>query len=87
MILQFVFFPAGHTEARTSFISPARGRNWRFSIAGAYLLRYAQEASWREDNRSVSNGEQVNRLAGLALKAKPSVDFGGYWQRHVEAAN
>ena len=28
-------------------------------IAGAYLLRYAQEASWREDNRRVSNGEQV----------------------------
>ena len=28
-------------------------------IAGAYLLRYAQEASWREDNRRVSNGDQV----------------------------
>jgi transposase-like protein len=52
-------------------------------IAGQYLLRYAQEASWREDNRRVSNGDQVNRLAGLALKAKPSVDFSGYWQRHV----
>src|SRR6202171_5973153 len=25
-------------------------------IAGAYLLRYAQESSWREDNRRVSNG-------------------------------
>ena len=45
----------------------------------------AQEASWREDNRRVSNGEQVSRLAGLALKAKPSVDFNGYWQRHVQA--
>jgi hypothetical protein len=22
-----------------------------------------------------------------ALKAKPSVDFGAYWQRHAEAAN
>jgi len=51
-------------------------------IAGQYLLRYAQEASWREDNRRQSNGEQINQLAGLALKAKPSVDFGGYWQRH-----
>jgi hypothetical protein len=50
-------------------------------------LRYAQEASWRQDNRRVSNGKQVNRLAGLALKTKPSVDFGGYWQQHVEAAN
>jgi hypothetical protein len=51
-------------------------------IAGAYLFRYAQEASWREDNRRSSNGEQVNRVAGLALANKPSVDFGGYWQRH-----
>jgi transposase-like protein len=52
-------------------------------IAGAYLLRYAQEASWREDNRRLSNGEQVNRVAGLAMVAKPSPDFTGYWQRHV----
>ena len=54
-------------------------------IAGQYLLRYAQEATWREDNRRSANGEQVNRLGGLALAAKPSVDFGGYWQRHKVA--
>jgi transposase-like protein len=52
-------------------------------IAGAYLLRYAQEASWREDNRRVANGAQVSRVAGLALTSKPSIDFGGYWQRHI----
>ncbi len=51
-------------------------------LAGAYLLRYAQEASWREDHRRAPNGDQVNRLTVLALKAKPSVDFAGYWQRH-----
>jgi hypothetical protein len=52
-------------------------------IAGAYLLRYAQERSWREgDNRRLSNGEQVNRLAALSLKRGKSVDFGDYWQRH-----
>jgi transposase-like protein len=51
-------------------------------IAGAYLLRYAQEASWREDNRRVPNGDQVSRVAALALASKPSVDFAGYWQRH-----
>jgi hypothetical protein len=50
-------------------------------IAGAYLLRYAQERSWRGDNRRLSNGEQVNRLAALSLKRGKSVDFGGYWQR------
>jgi transposase-like protein len=51
-------------------------------IAGAYLLRYAQEMSWREDNRRMSNGEQVARVASLAMARKPSVDFSGYWQRH-----
>jgi transposase-like protein len=53
-------------------------------IAGAYLLRYAQEASWREDNRRSSNGEQVNRIATLAMATKPSIDFSGYWQRHIQ---
>jgi hypothetical protein len=28
-------------------------------IAGPYLLRYAQEAAWREDLRRASNGEQL----------------------------
>lgn len=53
-------------------------------IAGAYLLRYAQEASWREDNRRVANGEQVARIGTLALKRGKSVDFTGYWQRHSD---
>jgi hypothetical protein len=52
-------------------------------IAGAYLLRYAQESSWREDNRRVSNGDQVSRIAALAMKRGKSVDFTGYWQRHI----
>jgi hypothetical protein len=52
-------------------------------VAGPYLLRFAQEASWREDNRRLSNGEQVHRVAGLAMKAKASPDFTGYWQRHI----
>ncbi|MCW3474418.1 IS1595 family transposase [Limobrevibacterium gyesilva] len=50
-------------------------------IAGAYLVRYAQEAGWREDNRRVANGEQTKRVAGLAMACRPSVDFCGYWQR------
>ena len=54
-------------------------------VAGTYLLRYAQESSWREDHRRMSNGEQVFRVTALAMKAKPSVDFGGYWQRHLAA--
>jgi transposase-like protein len=55
-------------------------------VAGPYLLRYAQEASWREDNRRVSNGDQVHRIASLAMMRKPSMDFSGYWQRHSCAA-
>jgi hypothetical protein len=47
-------------------------------IAGPYLLRYAQEASWREDHRRISNGEQVHMISGLAMKRGPSVDFCGY---------
>lgn len=52
-------------------------------IAGPYLKRYAQEAAWREDNRRVSNGDQVQRVVSLAMGAKPSVDFCGYWQRNI----
>jgi hypothetical protein len=53
-------------------------------ISGAYLLRFAQEAAWREDNRRVPNGEQVTRVTKYALGKKGSVDFVGYWQRHVK---
>jgi len=50
-------------------------------IAGAYLARYAQESAYREGHRRDDNGTQVRGVVGLALKAKPSVDFCGYWQR------
>ena len=50
-------------------------------IAGPYLVRYAQEAAWREDLRRVSNGEQAHGIVGLAMQSSPSVDFCGYWQR------
>ena len=50
-------------------------------VAGPYLIRFAQEAAWREDHRREANGSQVDRLVGLAMHNKPSVDFCGYWQR------
>ena len=50
-------------------------------IAGAYLARYAQESAWREGHRRDDNGSQVRGVVGLALRARPSVDFSGYWQR------
>ena len=68
--------------ARSYFSRLRRGElGHHHHIAGPYLVRYAQEAAWREDPRRVSNGEQVHGVAGLAMRCRPSVDFCGYWQR------
>ena len=50
-------------------------------IAGTYLVRYAQEAVWREDHRRMDNGGQVQAVMALAMASCPSVDWCGYWQR------
>jgi hypothetical protein len=55
----------------------AGGIDIHHHIGGAYLLRYAQESSWREDNRRVSNVHQVNCVTALALKRGKTVDFTG----------
>ena len=52
-------------------------------VAGDYLLLYAQESSWRDDHRRLSNGDQTFRVVGLALAKATSPDFVGYWQRHI----
>jgi len=39
-----------------------------------------------QDARRVDNGAQVRRVTELALHRGPSVDFGGYYQRHIKAA-
>jgi len=54
-------------------------------VAGPYLAAYAREASWREDNRRVSNGDQAKHTVALALSSAPSPDFCGYYQRHIKA--
>jgi hypothetical protein len=73
--------------AESYFSRLRRGEMGHFHhVSGPYLLRYAQEASWREDARRVDNGAQVRRVTELALKRGPSVDFGGYYQRHVKSA-
>ena len=54
-------------------------------ISGPYLVRYAQESAWREDYRRIDNGRQVQMIAGLAMRCGPSVDWSGYWQRHIKA--
>lgn len=50
-------------------------------IAGPYLHSYAQEASWREDNRRVSNGSQAMLVAESAMASPVSRKWAGYWQR------
>ena len=73
------------TNIAESFFSRLRraevGHNHH--IAGAYLASYAREACWREDHRRYANGDQTKAVAALALSRPPSVDFAGYWQRHV----
>jgi transposase-like protein len=66
------------TNGAESFFSRLRRaeKGHHHHIAGVYLARYAQESAWREDHRRFDNGAQVHGVCGLALKAKPSVDFG-----------
>ena len=55
-------------------------------VAGPYLLRYAHESVFREDNRRMDNGAQVRRVTQMALGQGPSIDFGGYYQLHLKSA-
>jgi transposase-like protein len=73
------------TNGAVSFFSRMRRaeQGHHHHIAGVYLGRYAQESAWREEMRRVYNGGQVRGVVALALKAPPSVDFCGYWQRAV----
>ncbi len=50
-------------------------------IAGRYLASYAAEASWREDNRRVSNGDQAALVARATMASQVSRQWKGYWQR------
>ena len=52
-------------------------------VAGPYLIRYAQESAWREDRRRTDNGTQVKAVLALAMACAPSIDWCGYWQRHM----
>lgn len=72
-----------HTNNAEGFFSRMRRAEigHHHHIAGPYLLRFAQEAAWREDHKREANGSQVDRIVALAMGNKPSVDFCGYWQR------
>jgi ISXO2-like transposase domain len=72
-----------NTNAAEGFFSRMRRAEigHHHHVAGPYLIRFAQEAAWREDHRREPNGSQVDRVVALAMRNKPSVDFCGYWQR------
>ena len=81
---QLAYSDAGAcTNGAESFFSRMRRgeQGHHHHIAGVYLGRYAQESAWREDARRVDNGTQVRGVVTLAMKAPPSIDFCGYWQR------
>jgi hypothetical protein len=69
-----------NTNSAESFFSRMRRGEigHHHQVAGPYLIRFAQEAAWREDHRKEPNGPSV---VALVMKNKPSVDFCGYWQR------
>ncbi len=71
------------TNSAESFFSRMRRaeQGHHHHISGVYLGCCAKESAWREDKRRVDNGGQVRGVVGLALAAKPSVDFCGYSQR------
>ncbi|HUB45135.1 MAG TPA: IS1595 family transposase [Acetobacteraceae bacterium] len=71
-------------NAKSFFSRVRRGEiGHHHHISGPYLVRYAQESAWREDYRRVDNGRQVDMVSRLAMACRPSVDWSGYWQRHI----
>jgi len=76
--------PGGiYTNGAESFFSRLRrGEIGHYHhVAGSYLVRYAQESTWREDHRRMDNGKQVRGVLEMAMASRPSADWSGYWQR------
>jgi hypothetical protein len=69
-----LFFSADCAEPRSAFTIISQAR-----ICSATR----RKVHGVEDNRRVSNGDQVSRVAALAMRRGKSVDFTGYWQRHI----
>ena len=70
-----------YTNQAESFFSRLRrkevGTRTHHHITRPHLYAYAKEASWREYNRRVANGDQ----AAMAARAAPrSRSWAGYWQ-------
>ena len=68
----------GHTRLRRSH----KGVHHQMPV---YLQGYADEMSWRDDNRRLSNGEQFLNIAAAGLNHPVSRSWKGYWQRRKAA--
>jgi transposase-like protein len=77
-----------HTNNAEGFFSRMRRGEigHHHHVAGPYLIRFAQEFAWRETHKRLSNGDQVDKVVSLAMNARKSREFCGYWQRHVKVA-
>jgi hypothetical protein len=71
-------------EAHSEYFSRLRGAEIgiHHHIAGA-LCSAPRRSRRGAKITAVSNGDQVTRVAALAMKRGKSVDFTGYWQRHA----
>jgi len=77
------------TAPRSSASRPALFSLVSFSVPQAAQLFWRHDTRWLYTGefmarRSGPAGEQVNYIDHLALKRGKSVDFTGYWQRHIE---
>jgi transposase-like protein len=71
------------TNQAESFFSRLRRAEWgqHHHISGKYLLAYAAEMAWREDNRRQTNGALHMAATSAALGHPVSRVWKGYWQR------
>jgi len=72
-----------HTNNVESFFSRLRRmiRGQHHFVSPGYLHQYANEASWREDHRRLSNGSLAGRTIALAMGSPVSRQWKGYWQK------
>jgi transposase-like protein len=54
-------------------------------VSGKYLVSYAQEMAWREDNRRVANGDLYGMVVAATMAHPVSRQWAGYWQRNQHA--
>lgn len=71
------------TNQAESFFSGLRRAEFgqHHHISGEYLIQYAREMAWKEDNRWVANGEQHRAVTAAALGHPVSRLWAGYWQK------